>query len=60
MSKPLSLPGDVVTVNNPESSLHGRVGRVRHSVDSHCARIDFTDMFSHLVAHEHLAKGVQP
>ena len=50
------MPGDIVTVNNPGSSLHGRVGRVRHS-GTRFARIDFTDMFSHPIAHEHLTKG---
>lgn len=50
------MPGDIVTVNNPGTPCHGRVGRVRYSLSS-CARIDFPDLYSKLIAHEHLTEG---
>ena len=52
------MPGDIVTVNNPGSSLHGMPGRVRYSLNV-AARIDFGDMHSALIAHIRLTKGEQ-
>lgn len=52
------MPGDIVTVNNPGSDYYEETGRVRYSLNS-CARVDFADLISKLIAHEHLTKGEQ-
>ena len=53
------MPGDIVTVNNPGSVWHGKSGRVRYSLNDAvgAARIDFADMGTALVRHEHLTEG---